>query len=229
MKVEVLDPAGIVAFDEALPASFCDQAVAMHKSSKTVVASMDSAGGMQRKGKTLHLIDQEHGPFAKAFYEHLRPVVAAYGEHVKPFGAFHRNYGPQNLLYFSAPRIEKIDIGEGFGWHIDSDPFNTERCLAIVAYMNDVAEGGETEFAHQGLKVAARKGRVALFPPYWSHLHQGAKPVSGPKYTIAAFMCMRVQQRPDRPLPASPSKPTVSIPGLTQAKPSLSLDRLLKR
>ncbi len=220
MQTALFDPSGIAAFDEVLPQAFCKQAIALHAQDSDVVASVDSAGGMQRKGRTLHLIEQRHAAFAKSFYEYLKPAVLAYAELVKPFGAFQRNYGPQNLVYFCAPRIERINIGEGFSWHIDADPFNLERCLAVVAYMNDVAVGGETEFAHQGVKVAPKQGRVALFPPYWSHLHQGAIPVSGTKYTIAAFMCMRAQQRPDRP---------VKAPTAPMAKPALDLALLLKR
>ena len=44
-------------------------------------------------------------------------------------------------------------------------------------------------------KAAPRKGRVVLFPPYWTHVHRGATPVSGAKYTIAAFLCQRRQDR----------------------------------
>jgi hypothetical protein len=226
MQAEILDPTGLIAVDGVLSDSFCEQAIAMHGSSAGVVASADASGGMaQRKGKTLHLIEKQHEAFAKAFYSQLQPAIRLFGEHIKPFGAFHRNYSAQNLLYFSAPRIERIDVGEGFGWHIDADPYNPERCLAVVAYMNDVAEGGETEFAHQNVKVAARRGRVALFPPYWSHLHQGSKPVSGPKFTIAAFMCMRLQPRAER-LPA----PGGARPGMAaQDNPSAILNRLLNR
>jgi len=38
------------------------------------------------------------------------------------------------------------------------------RYLVFLWYLNDVAEGGETEFCNLDLKVQARSGRLLMFP-----------------------------------------------------------------
>ena len=58
------------------------------------------------------------------------------------------------------------------------------RVLTAQWFLNDVAEGGATEFAWQGVAVPPREGRLLLAPVGWTYLHRGAPPVSGPKYII---------------------------------------------
>ena len=39
-----------------------------------------------------------------------------------------------------------------------------QRALAWMVYLNDVEEGGETEFLYQQLKIKPSKGRVVIWP-----------------------------------------------------------------
>ena len=224
MKAQLVHESGVAIFDNALPDGFCDRAIALHSGSPHVIDSMSASGDKtHRSGQTLHLIQEEHGPFVNELFGLMRAAISSYGEMVPGFGSFSASFGAKNLLYFSAPRIEKINPGQGFNWHVDSDPFTMERCLAIVAYMNDVEEGGETEFKHIPVKAAPRKGRIVLFPPYWTHVHRGATPVSGAKYTIAAFLCQRRQDTVEKQMAMSP-RPTVAA-----GPRKLDLGQIMKR
>ncbi len=50
----------------------------------------------------------------------------------------------------SPPVIEKVGPGQAFGWHIDSGPMGTyRRFLSVLTYLNDVGDGGRTEFPLQ--------------------------------------------------------------------------------
>ena len=42
-----------------------------------------------------------------------------------------------------------------------------------MTYLNDVTDGGETEFLHQGLKVQPQKGLTLIWPADWTHTHRG--------------------------------------------------------
>ena len=42
-----------------------------------------------------------------------------------------------------------------------------------MTYLNDVRDGGETEFFHQNLRVAARRGLTLIWPADWTHTHRG--------------------------------------------------------
>ena len=65
------------------------------------------------------------------------------------------------------------------------------RVLVFLWYLNDVEEGGETEFYHQKLKVKPKTGTLALFPPSYTHAHKGNIPVSNDKYILTSWICFR--------------------------------------
>lgn len=78
--------------------------------------------------------------------------------------------------------------GEGFQLHFDSINEVARRYLVFLWYLNDVAEGGETEFPGLALKVAPRAGRLLVFPPFWMYQHAGLPPRSGDKYILSTYM-----------------------------------------
>jgi hypothetical protein len=78
-------------------------------------------------------------------------------------------------------------------WHSEiypKDP-NCEqlhRVLAFQFYLNDVAEGGETEFYYQPRKVESKAGRMVIFPAGFTHTHRGNVPRSHDKYIITSWV-----------------------------------------
>jgi len=76
------------------------------------------------------------------------------------------------------------------GWHGDwtKNPYFIQRVLASQFYLNDVEEGGETEFLHQQIKVKPKKGRLVIWPVGFTHTHRGNKPISNDKYTVATWL-----------------------------------------
>ena len=54
----------------------------------------------------------------------------------------------------------------------DSHYANRNRVLAWTLYLNDVKEGGETEFLHQSIRVPPVANRFIMWPAYWTHLHR---------------------------------------------------------
>jgi hypothetical protein len=46
-----------------------------------------------------------------------------------------------------------------------------DRHLSFVLFLNTVADGGELEFAQQGVQVRPVEGRAVLFPAGWTHAH----------------------------------------------------------
>ena len=62
------------------------------------------------------------------------------------------------------------------------------RTLVCMYYLNDVEEGGETEFYHQQLKVKPTRGSLVIFPAYFTHLHKGHIPISNNKYIMNIWL-----------------------------------------
>ena len=77
---------------------------------------------------------------------------------------------------------------EGFQPHFDSIDAVAGRYMVFLWYLNDVADGGETEFCDIGRKVEARAGRLLMFPPYWMFQHAGLPPRSGDKYILSTYL-----------------------------------------
>lgn len=78
-------------------------------------------------------------------------------------------------------------------WHSEVYPQNAScetlhRALLFQFYLNDVAEGGETEFYYQKRKVEARQGRLIIAPAGFTHTHKGHVATSGDKYIATSWI-----------------------------------------
>ena len=76
---------------------------------------------------------------------------------------------------------------DNFQPHFESLGPVSNRYLVFLWYLNDVEQGGETEFVDLDIKVAAKAGRLLIFPPYWMFQHAGRAPVSNDKYILSTY------------------------------------------
>jgi prolyl 4-hydroxylase len=76
---------------------------------------------------------------------------------------------------------------EQFQVHFDSLGPVANRYLVFLWYLNDVAEGGETNFPSLGMSVQPKQGRLLMFPPYWMFQHEGLPPISGEKFIFSTY------------------------------------------
>lgn len=92
-------------------------------------------------------------------------------------------------LAFNTFRLQKTDIGGGYhAWHHErSDGENAYRQIACILYLNDVQEGGETEFFHQHKRVHPKAGRLVIWPSGFTHTHRGNPPLSNKKYIVTTW------------------------------------------
>jgi hypothetical protein len=86
------------------------------------------------------------------------------------------------LLPIEGMNIQKYPAGGGFKvWHHERDRATAPNCnrhLVFMTYLNDVEEGGGTEFAYQRevrgpTALKAEKGLTVLWPADWTHTHRG--------------------------------------------------------
>jgi hypothetical protein len=80
--------------------------------------------------------------------------------------------------------------GEYYHWHIDGGSHDfSHRQLVALWYLNDVSgPGGETEFLYQELKIQPERGKLVLFPPFWTHEHRAVELHSGVKYIATTWL-----------------------------------------
>jgi len=110
----------------------------------------------------------------------------AYPEYVKKFDVL-SFAGPHTNYSF---KIQKTCIGEGYHlWHFESDSrTNSNRILAWALYLNDVEEGGETEFLYYPKRISAKAGTLVLWPAGFAHAHRGNPPISNDKYIVTGWV-----------------------------------------
>ncbi len=86
--------------------------------------------------------------------------------------------------------LQRYLPGEFYQWHIDGGSHDfSYRQLVALWYLNDVAgPGGETEFLHQDVSVTPERGKLVLFPPFWTHEHRAAELQQGVKYIATTWL-----------------------------------------
>ena len=81
-------------------------------------------------------------------------------------------------------------------WHSEvypQPPHNDalHRILLFMFYLNDVNEGGETDFFYQQTSVKPVEGRLVIAPAYFTHTHRGNVPKSGDKYVLTSWILFK--------------------------------------
>lgn len=83
----------------------------------------------------------------------------------------------QNKINATAMKMQRTSPGGGYHvWHCEQNGGNhAERVLVYSLYLNDIsdADGGETEFLYQRLRVKPEKNTMVLWPAAFTHAHRG--------------------------------------------------------
>jgi hypothetical protein len=101
----------------------------------------------------------------------------------------YNNITYENYPSWLGPVIHKYNPpNQGYhAYHADwgsSEEKAARRMMIGMVYLNDVEEGGETEFFHQKVKIKPEQGTLVIWPAYFTHLHKGHPPISGSKYIM---------------------------------------------
>jgi tetratricopeptide (TPR) repeat protein len=117
------------------------------------------------------------------FAEAVRPHVEAYKKLSASLGAVTLIEPPSIILY------EPGEKPEHFAEHCDDwNDESATRQISLIAYLNDVHEGGETVFPKLGVTVPPKAGRLLLFPSAFTHVHKAMPPVSGDKFCVVSWL-----------------------------------------
>jgi len=98
-------------------------------------------------------------------------------------------------------QIQKTSPNCGYTWHDDFDPSydNTSiagiRVLSFIWYLNDISEGGYTEFI-DGTKIQPERGKFLIFPSTWNFIHRGFPPKKESKYIITGWLHSDYSRKP---------------------------------
>ena len=86
--------------------------------------------------------------------------------------------------------IQKYSRGDHFAQlHSERTTLDTlHRLFAWMTYLNDVDDGGQTNFNHYGIKIKPETGKTLIWPAEWTHAHTGEILKSGTKYIVTGWM-----------------------------------------
>ena len=122
----------------------------------------------------------------KVICQYLLSAVDHYRFNIKSFYAF----APRNL-YFEHFRIKRYisEDADQFDTHVDVTNVSDEcRYLSFMWYLNNVIDGGETEFTELDFKIQPKAGALLMFPPIWMFPHKGHLLNSGKKYLLSTYL-----------------------------------------
>ena len=87
--------------------------------------------------------------------------------------------------------LQRYQPGEYYHWHVDGGSHDfANRQLVALWYLNDVPveAGGSTDFLFQQVSIQPEKGKLVLFPPFWTHEHRAAVMQAGVKYIATTWI-----------------------------------------
>ena len=191
----------IGVYDGYIPESECDKAIEFYEEEdkfRNTVNRIDTE-------KSSALVKQDQQYFAtrkniETWWETLKPMMVnfdlAWKHYIKNTGAdvcYNTDVHGDNFFYTTL-KIQKTLPTEGYHiWHIEHGKgyTNEPRAFVYSIYLNDVDDGGETEFLHFSKRVKPKKGRIVIWPAGFPYVHRGNPPLADKKYILTSWMMCR--------------------------------------
>ena len=186
----------IGVYDNYITPEECNKAIKLYEDQNKFNNTVNRIGGEQ--ASILQKQDQQF--FAAEnnldiWWESLKPMMVnfdlAWNHYVQNTGA-NDAYGVP--FHFTCLKIQKTLPTEGYHvWHVEHGKGfeNEPRAFVFSIYLNDVEDGGETEFLHFSKRVKPKTGRIVIWPAAFPYIHRGNSPLSGKKYILTSWMMLR--------------------------------------
>ena len=193
-KSSIKDFIGI--YDGYIPDEACDQAIELfnkYQEFNKVFSRFTSEGSTQDKKDDKQLFCSPDVLTDEEFnVNKLKSLMVNFDMALRHY------YTETNIKKYTAEdiitdhiKIQKTIPSQGYHmWHVEHNPGREmeKRVLAYTIYLNNVEEGGETEFLYQSQRVKSVKGRIVIWPAGFPYVHRGNPPLSGEKYIVTSWI-----------------------------------------
>lgn len=132
-------------------------------------------------------------PEYKIFKEYFGELHKCYLDYQSQWPFVKSIFGNVDIGVFN---IQKYNAGDHFSHlHCERTSLNSlHRLFAFMTYLNDVEDGGKTNFDYYGIKVKPEIGKTLIWPAEWTHAHTGEVLKSGTKYIVTGWFHFPVKE-----------------------------------
>jgi len=175
-------------FENAVPKEWCEKVIKLYEDNSNQSRSrQEDENNIPSNFKRDHILPLEVLnkdmclEFNKNFWNlHFHPYSIKY--------TLSASMSTENI-HLHGFKIQKTLPAEGYHlWHCEHDSKYPFRVMAYTLYLNNVKEGGETEFLHQSKRIPPKQGTLCIFPASYTHFHRGNPPLSGEKYIMTGWI-----------------------------------------
>jgi len=185
----------IGVFPNAASPEYCDHVTnyfeMLCKQRRVFSRQADGAAKINKDGDQFFLNDDDDAqtlptsaPILQEFYKISSECYSEYANHYGVLPSLMKH----SISY--STKIQRTYPSGGYHvWHCEQGSRDSgPRLLAVQLYLNDVEEGGETEFLYQSRRIKPVKGTMLIIPAGFTHTHRGNPPLSGKKYTMNSWV-----------------------------------------
>jgi hypothetical protein len=180
-------------YDNYVPKQICDEIINYFEHKKKFGLFFDrlnseKVGALEKKDATVPL----NYNLVEEWFESFKPLFVNFDialRHYVVHSGLEKTLNSD--LKYTTMRIQKTLPGEGYHlWHVEkSSGFDyINRILAFTIYINEVENGGETEYLYKSQSLKPVTGRVVIWPAGFPYVHRGNPPLKGEKYLITSWM-----------------------------------------
>jgi hypothetical protein len=183
-------------YDNYITDEMCQNAIKLFENESKLNKTLNRVGG--ENASVLDKKDQQYfaqGNNINVWWDELKGLIfnfdLAWKNYVLNTGAA-KAYGTP--FHYTNLKLQKTLPTEGYHiWHVEHNQgfHNEARAFVFSVYLNDVEDGGETEFLNFSKRVKPKAGRIVIWPAGFPYVHRGNPPLSGEKYILTSWMMLR--------------------------------------
>ena len=174
----------IKVYNDVISTDFCDKIVAKFEKNSSQMEVIDNHQRPTFQQINLH----QHNEWAK-FRTSLDILFRKYLKQYKADCGITEYHWPEQYGFEQYRMKRYLPNGKDqFKAHVDVQNYDTaRRFLVFFLYCSD-NEAGQTIFNELDINIHCSKASLLMFPPLWTYLHSGAKPINTPKYIIGSYL-----------------------------------------
>lgn len=181
----------ILEFRRALPLDLCERLIHRYENDENRTMAPGSRGVLENHRECESLIIS-----GREGWEQLTEELCGHLEKTRDtyFRYYELAQAEEHPIREVGYELAGYEVGQGCSRHVGGPAGDATgfRVASMVTYLNDIAEGGETVFPLQDVKIRPEAGKVLLTPASYTHPHWAEPPLSEKKYVVVTWLWFHV-------------------------------------